>query len=242
MLLFWYFLLKLVVFVVQTLRTAAPFASVSAGCSSGSRGSFPSRTSSRCGRWDFFIFYETLKKNPTPAGRSCSLSSSGPLDSSAVRQLPPADRLLHPGVAERGADRLRSRLQHHSEGKVAAAGWCANERVCPDFLPTDPQHINELTMKLDLQGILCEAEAIYQQLVCCKVRRWALFGQRLLKDVSKWSRPPPQELPLKVQQVLGLYDPPSSQESSPESRSGEAQRLLDQSEAGAASPHAPSPH
>ncbi|XP_013888909.1 TBC1 domain family member 17 [Austrofundulus limnaeus] len=80
------------------------------------------------------------------------------------------------------------------------------------------KHINELTMKLDLQGILCEAEAIYQQLLCCK------------------------ELPLKVQQVLGLYDPSSSEESSPGSQSGEAQHRLDQSEAAAASSHVPSRH
>ncbi len=33
------------------------------------------------------------------------------------------------------------------------------------------QHINELTMKLDLQSILCGAEAIYLQLTNCKVRR-----------------------------------------------------------------------
>lgn len=32
------------------------------------------------------------------------------------------------------------------------------------------QHINELTMKLDLQSILCGAEAIYLQLAHCKVR------------------------------------------------------------------------
>uniref|UniRef100_A0A673N9C5 TBC1 domain family member 15 n=1 Tax=Sinocyclocheilus rhinocerous TaxID=307959 RepID=A0A673N9C5_9TELE len=41
------------------------------------------------------------------------------------------------------------------------------------------KHINELTMKLDLQSILCGAEAIYLQLTHCK-------------------------LPLKVQEVLGL--------------------------------------
>jgi len=32
------------------------------------------------------------------------------------------------------------------------------------------QHINELTMKLNLQSILCGAEAIYLQLAHCKVR------------------------------------------------------------------------
>ncbi|XP_037544630.1 TBC1 domain family member 17 [Nematolebias whitei] len=73
------------------------------------------------------------------------------------------------------------------------------------------KHINELTMKLDLQTILRDAEAIYQQLVCCK------------------------DLPLKVQQVLGLYDPSSSEEKSPDSQTGES----DQSEAGAASSHVP---
>uniref|UniRef100_A0A8C6KAH8 TBC1 domain family member 17 n=1 Tax=Nothobranchius furzeri TaxID=105023 RepID=A0A8C6KAH8_NOTFU len=75
------------------------------------------------------------------------------------------------------------------------------------------KHINELTMKLDLQGILQEAEAIYLQLVQCK------------------------DLPLKVQHVLGLYIPNSSEENSPDSQSSETQRLLSQSEAGAASPY-----
>ncbi|MEQ2213287.1 hypothetical protein XENOCAPTIV_012419, partial [Xenoophorus captivus] len=32
-------------------------------------------------------------------------------------------------------------------------------------------HINELTMKLDLQTVLREAEAIYLQFVCCKVSK-----------------------------------------------------------------------
>ncbi|XP_069565146.1 TBC1 domain family member 17 [Brachyistius frenatus] len=70
------------------------------------------------------------------------------------------------------------------------------------------KHINELTMKLDLLTVVCGAEAIYLQLVQCK------------------------ELPLKVLQVLGLYAPPSSEEDSP--ADGETQRLLGQSQAGAA--------
>ncbi|XP_061566909.1 TBC1 domain family member 17 [Cololabis saira] len=87
-------------------------------------------------------------------------------------------------------------------------------------LNTILKHINELTMKLDLQSILHDAEAIYLQLVQCK------------------------ELPLKVQQVLGLYVPSSSEESSPDSRSSETQRLLSQPQAGAAASdahHAPCP-
>ncbi|XP_017274792.1 TBC1 domain family member 17 [Kryptolebias marmoratus] len=77
------------------------------------------------------------------------------------------------------------------------------------------KHINELTMKLDVQQMLRDAEAIYQQLVCCK------------------------DLPLKVQQVLGLYNPSSSEDNSPDSQTEDAQRLLGQSEAGAASSHVP---
>ncbi|XP_036945827.1 TBC1 domain family member 17 [Acanthopagrus latus] len=73
------------------------------------------------------------------------------------------------------------------------------------------KHINELTMKLDLQSVLRGAEAIYQQLIQCK------------------------ELPLKVQQVLGLYIPSSSEEDSPDSQTSETQRLLAQSQAEAAS-------
>lgn len=65
------------------------------------------------------------------------------------------------------------------------------------------KHINELTMRLDLQSILCGAEAIYRQLVQCK------------------------ELPVKVQEVLGLcVRAPSSEDSSPESQSSENERLL----------------
>lgn len=48
------------------------------------------------------------------------------------------------------------------------------------------KHINELTMKLDVLEVLRGAESIYLQLSQCR------------------------ELPLKVQQVLGLYTPPSS--------------------------------
>uniref|UniRef100_A0A8C4IBU0 TBC1 domain family member 15 n=1 Tax=Dicentrarchus labrax TaxID=13489 RepID=A0A8C4IBU0_DICLA len=73
------------------------------------------------------------------------------------------------------------------------------------------KHINELTMKLDLQSVLRGAEAIYLQLIQCK------------------------ELPLKVQQVLGLYIPSSSEEDSPDSQASETQRLLSESQAGAAS-------
>ncbi|KAM7387430.1 hypothetical protein PAMA_009852 [Pampus argenteus] len=78
------------------------------------------------------------------------------------------------------------------------------------------KHINELTMKLDLQSVLRGAEAIYLQLVQCK------------------------ELPLKVQEVLGLYVPSSSDES-PDSQASETQHLLSQSQAGAASSNAAPP-
>ncbi|KAJ3600929.1 hypothetical protein NHX12_031902 [Muraenolepis orangiensis] len=57
-------------------------------------------------------------------------------------------------------------------------------------------HINELTMKLDLQTVLCGAEAIYLQLARCKVK-----------------------------EVLGLYAASSSEEESPESESRGAQPL-----------------
>lgn len=73
------------------------------------------------------------------------------------------------------------------------------------------KHINELTMQLDLQTVLRGAEAIYLQLTQCK------------------------ELPLKVQQVMGLYVPSSSEEDSPDSQASETLRLLAESQAGAAS-------
>ncbi|XP_052402009.1 TBC1 domain family member 17 [Carassius gibelio] len=69
------------------------------------------------------------------------------------------------------------------------------------------KHINELTMKLDLQSVLCGSEAIYLQLTHCK------------------------ELPLKVQEVLGLRVPSSSSEESPDSEPKETHTLLTQSEA-----------
>uniref|UniRef100_A0A673XIN9 TBC1 domain family member 15 n=1 Tax=Salmo trutta TaxID=8032 RepID=A0A673XIN9_SALTR len=72
------------------------------------------------------------------------------------------------------------------------------------------KHINELTMKLDLQTVLRGAEANYLQLACCK------------------------ELPVKVQEVIGLYVPPSpDDETSPESESHETQQLQSQSQAAA---------
>lgn len=46
---------------------------------------------------------------------------------------------------------------------------------------------------------------------------------------------PLQDLPLKVQQVLGLYSPPSP-EGSPESHTGETDHVLDQSQAGSSDP------
>ncbi|KAK5856077.1 hypothetical protein PBY51_007697 [Eleginops maclovinus] len=73
------------------------------------------------------------------------------------------------------------------------------------------KHINELTMKLDLQTVLRGAEAIYLQLTQCK------------------------ELPVKVQQVMGLYVASSSEEDSPDSQASETLRLLAESQAGAAS-------
>ncbi|XP_016104439.1 TBC1 domain family member 17-like [Sinocyclocheilus grahami] len=69
------------------------------------------------------------------------------------------------------------------------------------------KHINELTMKLDLQSVLCGAEAIYLQLTHCK------------------------ELPSKVQEVLGLRVPCSSSDESPNSEPKETDTLLAQSEA-----------
>uniref|UniRef100_A0A4W5L1P8 TBC1 domain family member 15 n=1 Tax=Hucho hucho TaxID=62062 RepID=A0A4W5L1P8_9TELE len=72
------------------------------------------------------------------------------------------------------------------------------------------KHINELTMKLDLQTVLRGAEANYLQLACCK------------------------KMPVKVQEVIGLYVPPSPEdETSPESESHETQQLLSQSQAAA---------
>uniref|UniRef100_A0A671S872 TBC1 domain family member 17-like n=1 Tax=Sinocyclocheilus anshuiensis TaxID=1608454 RepID=A0A671S872_9TELE len=73
------------------------------------------------------------------------------------------------------------------------------------------KHINELTMKLDLQSILCGAEAIYLQLTNCK------------------------ELSVKVQEVLGLRVPSSFSEESPNSEPTETDTLLAQSEARGAS-------
>lgn len=43
------------------------------------------------------------------------------------------------------------------------------------------QHINELTMKLDLQTVLRGAESNYLQLACCKV------GNILEEDTFIWT-------------------------------------------------------
>ncbi|XP_061761599.1 TBC1 domain family member 17 [Nerophis ophidion] len=79
------------------------------------------------------------------------------------------------------------------------------------------KHINELTMKLDLQSMLRGAEAIYLQLLQCK------------------------ELPLKVQEVLGLYVPSSSEDESSDSQASETQRPLGQSCDAACAPPSPPP-
>ncbi|GAA6077859.1 TBC1 domain family member 17 isoform X1, partial [Tachysurus ichikawai] len=69
------------------------------------------------------------------------------------------------------------------------------------------KHINELTMRLDLQTMLREAEGIYLQLVQCK------------------------ELPVKVREVLGSCVTSSSDEESSESEPRETDGLLSQSAA-----------
>ncbi|XP_048847580.1 TBC1 domain family member 17 isoform X2 [Brienomyrus brachyistius] len=68
------------------------------------------------------------------------------------------------------------------------------------------KHINDLTMKLDLQSLLRGAEAIFRQLQACK------------------------ELPVKVQEVLGLCPLPGSSDESPASRTEETQPLIGQSQ------------
>ncbi|KAL6476518.1 hypothetical protein MHYP_G00150170 [Metynnis hypsauchen] len=68
------------------------------------------------------------------------------------------------------------------------------------------KHINELTMKLDLQTVLREAEGIYLQLARCK------------------------ELPVKVHEVLGLYVASSSDEGSPDLEPKETDTLLSRTE------------
>ncbi|XP_056609721.1 TBC1 domain family member 17 [Triplophysa dalaica] len=68
------------------------------------------------------------------------------------------------------------------------------------------KHINELTMKLNLRVLVCDAEAIYLQLAHCK------------------------ELPVKVQEVLGLYVPSKPAEENPHSVPRETDNLLSQSE------------
>uniref|UniRef100_A0A4W4DXW0 Rab-GAP TBC domain-containing protein n=1 Tax=Electrophorus electricus TaxID=8005 RepID=A0A4W4DXW0_ELEEL len=81
------------------------------------------------------------------------------------------------------------------------------------------KHINELNMKLDLESVMCEAEGIYLQMAQCK------------------------ELPVRVQEVLGLYVPSSSDEESPQSEPKETDGLLSQSLARGATACQPSnPH
>lgn len=175
-LLFYYFLSLHVclLFVVQTLRTAALFASVSAGCSSGSRGSFPSRTSSRCGRWDCFLTKPLGKHNICRLFTFC-------FPPQVLWTRLPCDN-FHLLIACSILESQRGELigSDHDFNTILKVKYRRQVDVWVNMfssssLPTDPQHINELTMKLDLQAILCEAEAIYQQLVCCKVRRRALI-------------------------------------------------------------------
>lgn len=88
------------------------------------------------------------------------------------------------------------------------------------YLLTALQHINELTMKLDVLDVLRGAESIYLQLSQCRVSfptsrpdHHTRLPDQDTRRTSSSSHPQlffPQELPLKVQQVLGLYTPPSS--------------------------------
>nr|XP_055050034.1 TBC1 domain family member 17 [Misgurnus anguillicaudatus] len=68
------------------------------------------------------------------------------------------------------------------------------------------KHINDLSMQMDFQKLLCDAEAIYLQLTNCK------------------------ELPVKVQEVLGICVPSSSADVSPNTEHRETDTLLSQSE------------
>lgn len=89
-------------------------------------------------------------------------------------------------------------------------------------------------MKLDVQQVLRGAEAIYLQLTRCQVGPGcvgsgpsAAIAWRAADLCS-----PLQDLPLKVQQVLGLYSP-SSPEGSPDSQTV---HVLDQTQAGSSDP------
>uniref|UniRef100_A0A7N8XW03 TBC1 domain family member 15 n=1 Tax=Mastacembelus armatus TaxID=205130 RepID=A0A7N8XW03_9TELE len=87
------------------------------------------------------------------------------------------------------------------------------------------KHINELTMKLDLQTVLREAEGIYLQLIQCKVSiSHSTVSLFLLEIQAKTTN-------------LQELDETDSEEGSPDSQSSETQRLLGQPHAAAASSH-----
>lgn len=85
-------------------------------------------------------------------------------------------------------------------------------------------------MKLDVQQVLRGAEAIYLQLSGCPVGPGLLLVLDLLLGGSSDSSPL-QDLPVKVQQVLGLYSP-SSPEGSPHSQTSDTDHVVDQFQAG----------
>lgn len=94
-------------------------------------------------------------------------------------------------------------------------------------------------MKLDVQQVLQGAEAIYLQLTRCQVGRASVSsgppGSPRVPQGPPWMGPadcpPLQDLPLMVQQVLGLYSP-SGPEGSPDSQTSEPDHVVDQFQAG----------
>lgn len=62
--------------------------------------------------------------------------------------------------------------------------WVTLSITIQIFICESLQHINELTMKLDLQTVLCGAEAIYLQLIQCKVRGPSLASK--IQNAQIW--------------------------------------------------------
>lgn len=96
------------------------------------------------------------------------LSSSGDVDGSSLSELPPAGLLRHPGLGEAEDHGGELWFQRDPEGKVQSADGdvpLVSLTLASPWL----QHINELSMKLDIEAILQKAEGICLQIQNCKV-------------------------------------------------------------------------
>lgn len=139
-------------------------------------------------------------------------SSPGHVDRAALSELPPAGLLCHPGLWEAEDHGGELRLQRDPEGNAELisfsrlAGSCSSDErsdqwsLSIGFLLL--QHINELSMKLNIEEILQKAEGIYLQICSCKVG--VKFSSPLC-DPGHHGNATPRDLRLFIEAITTKY-------------------------------------